>query len=133
MPYKRLWEIGSFKVESPNERSLQILYSPQVDKGIQDVTVLMSTIAPHSGKTGIHTHPVDEFIYIITGRGEGEEDGKTFKIEPGTIIYAPAGVKHDCRNFGDETMQMLCIYVPALPDEVVEKITRNAKLRVKKS
>jgi len=131
MPYKRLWEIGSFKVDPPNERSLQILYSPQVDEGIQNVTVLMSTIAPHTGKTGLHTHPVDEIIYIITGRGEGEEGGKTFKIEPGTIIYVKAGVEHDCRNFGDDTMQMLCIYVPALPDEAVERIVKNAKIRVK--
>ncbi|MCK4348545.1 MAG: hypothetical protein KAW47_08000 [Thermoplasmatales archaeon] len=53
-------------------------------------------------------------------------------MEPGTIIYAPAGVKHDCRNFSDETMQMLCVYVPALLNEVVEKITKNAELRVKK-
>lgn len=131
MPYKKLWEIGSLKVDPPKERSLQILYSPQVDEGMQNFTALMSTIAPHSGKTGVHTHPADEFIYIITGRGEGEEAGNTFKIEPGTIIYAPAGVEHDCRNFSDETMQMLCIYVPSLPGEVVEKITKNAKLRIK--
>ena len=131
MPYKKLWEIGSFKVEAPKERSLQILFSPQVDNDIENCTVLMSTIAPHSGKTGIHAHPVDEVIYIITGRGEGEENGKTFKIVPGTIIYARAGVEHDCRNFSDETMQMLCVYVPALPDEIVKNITKNAKLRVR--
>jgi len=133
MAYKRLWEIGSYKVEPPNERSLQILFSPQVDKGIENLTVLMSTLAPHSGRTGVHTHPVDEVIYVITGRGEGKENGKTFKIEPGTIIYAPAGVEHDCRNFSDETMQMLCVYVPALPDESVDRIVKNSKLRVKSS
>ena len=131
MPHKRSWEIGSFKVEPPNERSLQVIYSRQGDKGIGDLTVLMSTIAPHSGKTGIHTHPVDEIMYIISGRGEGEEAGKTFKIVPGTIIYAPAGVEHECRNLADETMQMFCVFVPALPDESVERITRNAKLRLK--
>jgi mannose-6-phosphate isomerase-like protein (cupin superfamily) len=75
---------------------------------------------------------VDEVIYVITGRGEGEENGRIFKIEPGTIIYAPAGAKHDCRNFSDEIIQMLCVYIPALPNEVVKKITKNAKLRVKK-
>lgn len=75
---------------------------------------------------------MDEVIYVITGRGEGEENGRIFKIEPGTIIYAPAGAKHDCRNFSDEIIQMLCVYIPALPNEVVKKITKNAKLRVKK-
>lgn len=128
MPTKSLWEIGSYKVEPPNERSLQILFSPQKDKGVQNFTLLMATIAPHTGQTGIHTHPVDEYIYIITGRGEGKEEEKTFKIEPGTLIWAQAGVKHECRNLGDETMQMLCVYVPALPDEVVDRIVKNSML-----
>lgn len=131
MPYERLWEIPSFKVDPPNERALQIIFSPQVNKGIKDTTVLMSTIFPHTGRTGLHTHPVDEIMYVITGRGKGEEAGKTFKIEPGTIIYAPAGVEHECRNLGDETMQIFCVYIPSLPDEIVEKFVKGAKLRIK--
>jgi len=132
MPYKKLWEVPSYKVDPPNERTLQILYSPQIDKNIKDVTVLMSTLFPHGGRSGLHTHDVDEIMYIITGRGEGVEGDKVFDIEPGVIIYAPAGVRHECRNFSDETMQILCIYIPSLPDDVVEKFVKNAKLRVKK-
>jgi quercetin dioxygenase-like cupin family protein len=132
MPYKRLWEIGSFKVEPPNERSLQILFSPQVDEGAPDATVLMSTIAPHTGTTGAHTHDVDEFIYVITGRGVGLDGAKTYDLVPGTVIYAPAGVEHECRNLGDDTMQMFCVFMPSLPDESVEKMTKNAELRVSK-
>jgi len=126
MPYKRVWEIPSAKIPAPKERALQIVMSPQVDKGMQNCTLLTSIIAPRTGKTGVHTHPVDEYIYIITGRGEGEESGKTFKIEPGTLIYAPAGVEHDCRNLGDDTMVLFCIYVPALPDDVVEGIIKKS-------
>jgi len=132
MSYKKAWEIPSYKVSPPNERSLQILYSPQIDKGIKDITVLMSTLFPHTGRSGLHTHDVDEIMYIITGRGEGVEEDKVFDIQPGTIIYAPAGVRHECRNFSDETMQILCVYVPSLPDDVVDKFVKNAKLRVKK-
>jgi len=79
---------------------------------------LAATVAPHLGQTSTHTHPVDEIIYIITGRGECEKDGKTFKIEPSTIIYVKAGIPHNCKNYSDETMQMYCIYVPALADIV---------------
>ena len=67
-------------------------------------TILMSTLVPHRGETGIHTHPVDEVIYVIIGRSEGEEDGKTFKIGLDNIIYTPEVVRHDCRNFSNETM-----------------------------
>jgi hypothetical protein len=33
------------------------------------------------------------------------------------VKHNVAGVKHNCRNFSDETMQMYCVYVPALPDD----------------
>lgn len=131
MSYKKVWEIGSFKVDAPNERSLQILYAPQVDKNIKDVTVLMSTLFPHQGKTGLHTHTVDEIIYVMNGRDEGQEGDRIFQIEPGIVMYIPAGVEHDCRNFSDETMRMLCIYVPSLPEDKAKNILVGAKIRGK--
>jgi len=130
MPHKRLWKIPSKVVAPPNERCLQILYTPQQDQNVANATFLMSTLAPHTGQTGVHTHVVDEIIYVITGRGEGEDDGKTFELVPGTIIYAPAGVKHNCKNFSDETMQMYCVYVPALPEEIVKNLLNEAVIRV---
>ena len=130
MPCKRLWKIPSKKVAPPNERCLQIIYSPQQDAKVANATFLMSTLAPHSGQTGVHTHVVDEIIYIITGRGEGEDDGKAFELVPGTIIYAPAGIKHNCRNFSDESMQMFCVYVPALPDEIIKNLLSEVVVRV---
>lgn len=136
MPYRQLWEIGSKKVDPPHERSLQILYSPNppeasfgLDKD-RDITVLMSTIYPHGGQTGIHTHEVDEIIFVTTGRGKGVEGDETFDIQPGTVIYAPAGVEHDCRNLSDQTMQMVCIYSPALPSKTVKGIMQDAQTRV---
>ncbi len=130
MPHKRLWKIHSKKVAPPNERCLQIIYTPQRDEKVANATFLMSTLAPHTGQTGVHTHVVDEIIYVITGRGEGEDDGKSFELVPGTIIYAPAGVKHNCRNFSDESMQMFCVYVPALPDEIVNNLLQETAVRV---
>ncbi|MBC7189339.1 cupin domain-containing protein [Candidatus Aerophobetes bacterium] len=133
MPHKKLWEVPGYKVHPPNERTLQVLYSPQIDKGIKDVTVLMSTLFPHGGRSGLHTHDVDEIMYIITGRGEGVEGEEVFDIEPGVVFYAPAGVKHECRNFSNETMQIFCVYVPSLPDNVVEEFVKNASLKGKNS
>jgi len=107
-----------------------MLLTPQRDADSPNATFLMSTLVPHTGQTGLHTHTVDEVIYIITGYGEGEEAGTRFRIEPGTLVYVKAGVEHDCRNLGDETMQMYCVYVPALPDPAVERIISNARQRL---
>ena len=130
MMYKRLWEIGSYKVGPPKERALQLIFSPQTNKGIKDCTVLMATLAPYTGRSGLHTHSVDEIMYVITGRGEGVEGDKRFKIEAGTIIYVPAGVQHECKNYGDDTMQIFCVYVPGLSDEQIEEYVKNSKVRI---
>ena len=131
MSYKRLWEIGSYKVGPPNERALQLIFSPRTDKGIKDCAVLMATLVPYTGRSGLHTHLVDEIMYVITGRGEGVEGDKRFKIEPGTIIYAPAGVQHECRNYGDDTMQIFCVYIPSLSNEQIEEYVKNSKVGIK--
>jgi len=127
MPYKRLQEIGSYRVDPPNERTLQLIFSPQTDKGIKNCTVLMANLAPHTGRSGLHTHVVDEIMYIVSGKGEIVEGGKTTKLEPGTAIYATAGVEHETRNLSGEPLQILCVYIPSLSDEQIEEYVRNSK------
>ena len=130
MPRKKTQAIASRRVGPPNERSLKLLLTPQKDLPCPNATFLMSSLVPRTGQTGRHVHPVDEVIYVSTGYGEGEEAGVTFTIEPGTLIYAQAGVEHDCRNLSDETMEMYCVYVPALPDFAVERIVPDAPPRL---
>jgi mannose-6-phosphate isomerase-like protein (cupin superfamily) len=131
MPHKQVRTIASWRVDPPNERSLKVIFTPQLDEAFPNATFLISTLVPHTGQTGKHTHPVDEIIYIVSGYGLGEEAGVPFRIEPGTVIYAKAGVEHDCRNLGDETMQLYCVYIPALPDETVKRIVSQATVRLK--
>lgn len=132
MPHTTISEIPTKKTDKPNERSLQILYSLSPDsarRGFRDqhdATVLVSTIYPHGGRTGVHTHPVDELICVISGRGYGKEQEDRFAIEPGTVIYAPANVEHDCVNLSNETMKLLCVYLPALPQQTVEQLLDGA-------
>jgi quercetin dioxygenase-like cupin family protein len=129
MPHTTVWRIPAKRIDRPNERNLQVLYSaaPDAARGgflvhQPDATVLVSTIYPQGGRTGVHTHPVDELIYVISGRGYGTERGDRFVIEPGTVIFAQANVEHDCVNLSTETMQLLCVYLPALPQHAVEAL-----------
>lgn len=129
MSRKHIRGMPSWRVDPPNERSLKMLLTPQRDDSCPNATVLISTLVPHTGQTGRHTHPVDEIMYIISGYGEGEEGNTAFLIEPGTLILAKAGVEHNCRNLGDETMQIFCVFVPAMPDETVERIVSSSRPR----
>ena len=129
---KTLWECLGKTVPAPYTRNLQIVYTPQMDPGMKDFTFLISTLYPVDGQTDYHIHPVDEMILILSGRGEAIMGEEKTTIEPGSVIYAPTGVRHQCKNYSDESMRMACFYIPALPDDAVNKIMEGATLRVPK-
>lgn len=55
-----------------------------------------------------------ESVYCISGRGEVEsrEDGKVYKIEPGTVYILDKNDKHTLRAF--EEMSLACVFNPPL-------------------
>ena len=85
-------------------------------------TALLFTLSPKVGQTGIHSHPVDEIICILKGNGEGEVDGETFEMHPGTMFHIPAKTPHGCRNRNNEELRMYCVYVPSLSDKAIERL-----------
>lgn len=105
-------EVPGAKVPAPNERVLKVLLSPEIGN-TEKLTLLFSIISP--GKTtGLHTHDVDEIMYVATGRGEcivGEEKGK---LREDTVLFAPKLVKHEVKNTVDETLKLICFYVPPM-------------------
>ena len=104
--------IPGVKVPAPNERVLKIVMSPELGNH-KEITLLLSIINPHS-KTGLHTHDSDEIMYVATGEGESTMDGKTEKIRPNTIIFAPKSVQHEIRSTSDESLKLVCLYIPSL-------------------
>jgi len=41
-----------------------------------------------------HSHPNEQWIYILEGHFRGEIDGKPFDAKPGTVLYIPANTIH---------------------------------------
>ena len=41
-----------------------------------------------------HSHPNEQWIYILEGTFKGEVDGRPFEAKPGTLLYMPANVVH---------------------------------------
>jgi len=95
-----------------NERILKVLACPELGAS-GDVTVLASIISP-AGGTGLHTHKVDEYMYVATGSGQSICEGKVEEVTPDSLIFAPKDVEHEIKNTGDETLKLFCVYVPSL-------------------
>lgn len=127
-------DVPGVKVPQPNERVLKVLMSPQVTD-TRNLTLLVSSISPHSS-TGRHTHDVDEFMYIVTGRGEGYCGEEKVDIQSDVLFYAPSKVEHEVRNTGDETLKLFCIFSPPMkPQGFFEEATKlaNEKMNPSKS
>jgi mannose-6-phosphate isomerase-like protein (cupin superfamily) len=41
-----------------------------------------------------HSHPNEQWIYILEGTFKGEVGGKPFEAKPGTVLYIPADMIH---------------------------------------
>ncbi len=120
------WDFPSVKAEPPSTRYLKVIMSPEVT-GYEKATILFSHIPPGS-TSGMHTHPVDEIMYA-SGRGEAQVGEDVTKLETDSVIFAPAGVPHECRNTrGTETLKLFCVFIPSLkPSPMLEKLIDKTK------
>ena len=123
----RGWEFPSVKVEPPRERYLKLIACPETT-GYKTATVLFSHLPAGSG-TGKHIHPDSDEIMYFVGRGECLMDGKAIGLETDSVIIAPRGVEHECRNTSQtETLKIFCVYVPPLKlNELLTGLAQETK------
>lgn len=127
------WEIPAVKAEPPRERYLKLIACPETT-GYEKATVLFSHIPPGS-TSGMHTHQeCDEIMYCV-GRGECLIDGQSFNLETDSVIVAPRGIEHECRNASEtETLKLFCIYIPPLKlSEMLAGLAKTTKQYLAKS
>jgi quercetin dioxygenase-like cupin family protein len=48
-----------------------------------------------------HSHPNEQWIYILEGTFRGEIGGQPFEARPGTVLYIPANVVHSGKATAD--------------------------------
>ena len=54
-----------------------------------------------------HSHPNEQWIYVMQGTLESEVDGVRTRVRPGTLVYIPANVVHSAVATGDEDVIFL--------------------------
>lgn len=67
-----------------------------------------------------HTHPnSEEILYILSGEGVQTVADEERSIEPGEMVYIPAGVEHSTMNSSWEPLRFLAIYGPPGPESEI--------------
>jgi len=124
-------KVPGVKVPAPNERTINILLAPELGN-TDNFTALFSKLSPEN-IIDSHTHESDEFMYVISGKGEAICGDEKKEISADSIIWAPKKIRHLIKNSGDETLKLLCIFIPPLKPsgvfiEAIEK-ARTINLR----
>jgi quercetin dioxygenase-like cupin family protein len=76
------------------------------------------------GTTGRHTHPGDEYTFVVEGTLELQGDGiETRRVNAGDTYFNPKGVIHSATNVGDKPAKVLVTFIV----EKGKKITEPAQ------
>src|SRR5262245_8991804 len=63
--------------------------------GATTCKIVISKRGPGSqSPRGVHTHPFDQILYVLSGRLWVEIGGQEFVAEPGTLVIQPSGEAH---------------------------------------
>jgi quercetin dioxygenase-like cupin family protein len=106
--------------------TLRVLFDQETN-AVKQLSAWETTIPPGSGlPMHKHPHPVEEFIYVLRGRGIETVGDEQREVGPGTAIFIPPEVEHRIENTGDE---MLLLLVVVSPPGIVEKSLFQKKVR----
>ncbi|HZD37931.1 MAG TPA: cupin domain-containing protein [Actinomycetes bacterium] len=98
----------------PTERFVQRLLDR--DSGATSCMISWIRTPPEGGSpAGMHTHEVDQHIYVLRGTMSFEAGGERFEGGPGSLVFFPAGTPHRNWNAGAEPTVHLAINSP-LPE-----------------
>ena len=64
-----------------------------------------------------HTNMVEHEQYVLRGRARIGIGDEVVDVEPGAVVFIPAGTPHWYRATGEEPFEFICV-VPNLPDKI---------------
>src|SRR5262249_353688 len=67
---------------------------------------------PAGGTDPQRPHTEDEVYYVVQGRGSVRVGGEDRAVQPGTVVFVPAGVEHRFHSITEE-LQLLVLFAPA--------------------
>ncbi len=83
------------------------------DDNVPNFALRRFTIHP-GGEIGLHSHPEEHQIFILTGKGLVFNDkDQEFIIVADDSLYVPPGEAHGYKNTGDSDLIFLCV-IPLL-------------------
>ncbi|HYS33415.1 MAG TPA: cupin domain-containing protein [Streptosporangiaceae bacterium] len=102
-------DLAECEVERTGNRQFRVLFGPGRDCAV--ATQFVGEIPP--GRARDHSHPYDEVVLILRGRGIAHVGGAEHPVAAGTCAHLPPGLVHCLENTGPGTMRVLGVFHPA--------------------
>jgi len=51
-----------------------------------------------------HSHPNEQWVFVMEGEFESTIDGETHRVKPGSVLYIPANAVHSGKAVGDHDL-----------------------------
>lgn len=77
----------------------------------QAATMVLAPGQATGGDDNVHDKS-DQWLYVISGRGEATVNGRRLGIESGELLLIEAGERHEIRNTGGEPLVTVNVYAP---------------------
>src|SRR5438477_10514204 len=104
------WASGSLNAQQPGFKRVELQRHDLAVPG-REVVQVRAEFDP-DGAVGKHTHPGEEFGYLLEGSLELEVAGKPNQtVKAGDAFFVPAGTVHAAKNTGKGPAKVLATYV----------------------
>ena len=110
---KHAGEVPGQDVAAGTETWFQVLLGPA--DGAPNFAMRRFAMGEGGGMP-LHTNTVEHQQFVLCGRAEVGIGGRVHEVEPGCVVYIPAGVPHYYRVL-EAPFEFLCM-VPNLPDTI---------------
>lgn len=103
---------GPLDARMPPGAHVQVLLSPTQG---YDCYVFAQWIEPGADGLPLHTHDVDQYLYVLAGEMSIQLGSDSFVAGPDTLIHVPPGTPHRSWNAATVDERHLEVLVPAPP------------------
>jgi quercetin dioxygenase-like cupin family protein len=102
---------ASANAQAPSVTSKPLLKTTLSDDTEKEV-IMASVEFPTGSVLNRHTHPGDEFVFVLQGTLEISAEGReTRRVSTGDVFHNPRGLVHEVRNVGDTPVRLANIFI----------------------
>lgn len=103
--------------EAQFPETFKSLFMNGPEGGVDSCNCLISRVPPGHKGPRLHTHPVDQFYFVLEGETTVQIGRDVLKVGPMTMVHFPAGTPHCNWNETDEYEKHFELMVPRPPKE----------------